>query len=491
MQTKEEKLDIIKQAILQKKSLSLNYINRNNEISSKMFCPHLLGLYRLDNQWVCIGWQLFSKKQGEPLEQERGWRTFYVESTADSSRMDCVRIHTSDWVLGEDYNPAKEALKFYEETLVRMTKYKIAWLPGDGVGNEVMEAARIVLDKLGLDAEYIHGDIGWEFWKSEGNALPDRTIEVLKNTTCALFGAITSKPREEADAELDPALKGKGFDYFSPIVKLRQMFDLHTNLRPCKTYPGNPLNFKEGIDLVIFRENTEGMYGGVEFYPLPQSVYDALSAAHPKMKRFGAAGLENIALSTRIMTRQGCARIVKAAFEYAKKENYKTVTVCDKPNVLRETGGLMIRTAREVAKEYPGIELWETNIDAQCMWLLKNPMDYGVIVAENMFGDILSDLAAQLVGGLGFAAAGNIGDKYAVFEPTHGSAPKYYGQYKVNPLATIVAAKLMLEWLGERAMAEKLDKAVAAVIKEGKARTYDMGGKTKTLEMAEAVVEKL
>ncbi len=372
-----------------------------------------------------------------------------------------------------------------------MAKYKIAWLPGDGVGNDVMEAARIVLDTLKLDAEYIHGDIGWEFWKTEGNPLPDRTIEMMKTTTCALFGAITSKPKEEAQEELIPELRGKGYDYFSPIVRLRQEFNLHTNMRPCKAYPGNPLNYKEGIDLVVFRENTEGMYGGVEFHPVPQEVFEVLKANHPKMKKFEQYGLENLAISTRIMSRQKCANIVRQAFEFAKKFNRKSVTVVDKPNVLRETGGLMLRTARQVAKEYPGIDFWETNIDAQAMWLLKNPFDYDVLAAENMFGDILSDLAAQLVGGLGFASAGNIGDNYAVFEPTHGSAPKYAGQYKVNPTAMLLTTKLMLDWLGETEMAERLESAIAEVIKEGKVRTYDMGGSNTTLEMAEEVARKL
>ena len=321
-----------------------------------------------------------------------------------------------------------------------MAKYKIAWLPGDGVGNDVMEATRIVLDALKFEADYIHGEIGWEFWRHEGEPLPSRTIDMMKKTDCALFGAITSKPKEEAAAELDENLQDKGYVYFSPIVRLRQEFNLHTNLRPCKAYPGNPLNYKEGIDLVIFRENTEGMYGGVEFHPIPEEVFNVLDKHHPKMKKFRAYGLENLAMSTRLMSRQKCANIVTRAFEYAQEHGYKTVTVVDKPNVLRETGGLMIRTARQVAKNYPQIELWETNIDAQAMWLLKNPHDYGVMVAENMFGDILSDLAAQLVGGLGFASSGNIGDTYAVFEPTHGSAPKYAGKYRVNPMAMFLTA---------------------------------------------------
>ncbi|HCW77190.1 MAG TPA: 3-isopropylmalate dehydrogenase, partial [Candidatus Marinimicrobia bacterium] len=181
-----------------------------------------------------------------------------------------------------------------------MARYKIAWLPGDGVGNEVMEAAKIVLDKINFDAEYIHGDIGWEVWKTEGDAFPQRTIEMMKSCDAGLFGAITSKPKEEAERELIPELQGKNLVYFSPIVRMRQEFNLHTNLRPCRAYPGNPLNYKDNIDIAIFRENTEGMYGGVEFFPLPQDVYDALDRNHPKMKKFKNAGLENIAMSTRI-----------------------------------------------------------------------------------------------------------------------------------------------------------------------------------------------
>ncbi len=372
-----------------------------------------------------------------------------------------------------------------------MSQYKIAWLPGDGVGNDVMEAAKIVLDALKLDADYIHGDIGWEIWRHEGDPLPQRTIDMMKETDCALFGAITSKPKEEAIEELDEGLKDKGFVYFSPIVRLRQEFNLHTNMRPCKAYSGNPLNFKEGIDLVIFRENTEGMYGGVEFHPIPETVFTVLSDNHPKMKKFEKYGLENLAMSTRIMSRQMCRNIVTQAFEFAEKYNRKSVTVVDKPNVLRETGGLMVRTAREVAKNYPDIPLWETNIDAQTMWLLKNPFDYDVLVAENMFGDIISDLAAQLVGGLGFASSANMGDNYAVFEPTHGSAPKYAGQYKVNPIAMLLTSKLMLDWLGENEMAKRLEDSVALVIKEGKVKTYDMGGNNTTLEVAEEVAKNL
>ncbi|MBD3334057.1 MAG: isocitrate/isopropylmalate dehydrogenase family protein, partial [Candidatus Eisenbacteria bacterium] len=290
-----------------------------------------------------------------------------------------------------------------------MAKYRVAWLPGDGVGVDVMNATRTVLDGVGFEAEYVHGDIGWEFWCKEGNPLPDRTLEMMRTTQCALFGAITSKPRDEAEEELEPAMKGKGHVYSSPIVRLRQEFQLFANMRPCKAFPGNPLNYRDDIDLVVFRENTEGLYVGVEFHPIPQAVRDVLQDNHKKMSAFRSVANDDMAMSVRIFTREGCRRIVRKAFEHAQEFGYKSVTVVEKPNVIRETSGLMVREARKVAKDFPGVELWEANVDAMAMWLIKNPQDYNVLVASNMFGDIVSDLCAQLVGGLGFAASGNIG----------------------------------------------------------------------------------
>jgi 3-isopropylmalate dehydrogenase len=209
------------------------------------------------------------------------------------------------------------------------------------------------------------------------------------------------------------------------------------------------------------------------------------------MAAFEGTPAEDIALSTRIFTRKGCQRIVRAAFEYAKAYGYPTVTLVEKPNVIRETSGMMVREARRISEAYPEIALWETNVDAMAMWLVKNPQDYGVIVSSNMFGDIVSDLSAQLVGGLGFAASGNIGDDFAIFEPTHGSAPKYAGMYKVNPTAMLLAIQLMLNWLGEKEPAQALEKAVAEVIEEKTVRTYDLGGDGTTLDVAEAVAARL
>jgi 3-isopropylmalate dehydrogenase len=257
------------------------------------------------------------------------------------------------------------------------------------------------------------------------------------------------------------------------------------------------------INTVIFRQNTEGLYSGVEWTNPPRNVRDAFDS-HPKMKSFATIPGEELAISTRIVTKKACERIIRAGFEYAKKFGYKNLTLCEKPNVLRETSGMMFKIARETAKEFPDIALWDTNIDAQMMWLTKNPEDYGVIVAENMFGDIISDGFAGLIGGLGFACSANIGDDAAVFEPTHGSAPKYETLQPsiVNPIAMFMSGVMMLEHIGENEIAAKIKNAVAKVIEEGKVRTYDMlklkgspdvfaKGAAATNQMTDAVIAQL
>jgi len=394
-----------------------------------------------------------------------------------------------------------------------MAKHTVVAMPGDGIGQTVLPEARRVLDAVGFDADYVPADIGWEFWINEGNALPERTVELLAKHKLGLFGAITSKPKDKAALELKPELRDKGYVYFSPIVGLRQRFNLDICIRPCRSFKGNPLNFirrtadggfeEPAVDAVIFRQNTEGLYAGLEWTNPPQQVRDAF-ALHPKFKAFADTPSEEMAVSTRVFTRNACRRIVGAAFAYAKKHGYKSVTICEKPNVLRETSGMMEEVAREVHKDYPDIEHWSTNIDAQMMWLTKSPEDYGVIVAGNMFGDIISDGYAGLVGGLGFAASGNIGEEVAVFEPTHGSAPKYatLDPPIVNPIAMILSAAMMLDHVGETDKAKKVRDAVAAVVKEGKVRPYDMmripggpdaisNGAATTTQTTDAIISKL
>jgi len=364
-------------------------------------------------------------------------------------------------------------------------KRTIVAMPGDGIGKTVLPESIKVLNAVGFNAEYVHGDIGWDFWCKEGNALPQRTIDLLAKHKIGLFGAITSKPKDAADKELDPSLKGKGLSYFSPIVGMRQHFNLDICIRPCISFRGNPLNFirNDGkgsytepiVNTVIFRQNTEGLYAGIEWTNPPANVRAAFES-HPKWKAFKDVPNEELAISTRIVTKKASKRIIRAAFEYAKKYGFKNVTICEKPNVLRETSGMMLKIAKETSKEYPGIALWDTNIDAQMMWLTKNPEDYGVIVAENMFGDIISDGFAGLVGGLGFACSANLGEDVAVFEPTHGSAPKYQelNPSIVNPIAMILSACMMLDHIGETEKGERIKKAIAKVVENGKVKTYDM-----------------
>lgn len=394
-----------------------------------------------------------------------------------------------------------------------MAKYTVVTMPGDGIGNQVLPEALRLLNAVAFDAEYIHADIGWECWRNEGNALPQRTVDLLAKHKVGLFGAITSKPKKEADAELKPELKGKGYSYFSPIVTMRQKFNLDTCIRPCISVPGNPLNFirqkpsggfeEPFVNVVVFRQNTEGLYAGVEWTDPPEQVRAAL-ASHSKFKPFANTPGPDMAISVRIITRKAAHKICKAAFDWAKKYGYKSVTICEKPNVLRETSGMMEEEAKAVAKEYPGIALWSTNIDAQTMWLTKNPEDYGVVVASNLFGDVISDAFAGLIGGLGFAASGNIGDEVAVFEPTHGSAPKYaeLDPPIVNPIAMFLSAVMLLEHVGENEKAKRIRQAINAVVKEGRVRTYDMmrlsggakaisQGAASTIQMTNAVLAKL
>lgn len=361
--------------------------------------------------------------------------------------------------------------------------YSIAWLGGDGIGPEVLDAARTVLDAIGFRAEYIPADIGWRYWCEQGNPLPERTVQVLRSTRCAMFGAITSKPASDAARELAPHLRESGRTYASPIVQMRRQFNLYANIRPGRTLLGesNP------VDVIVVRENTEGLYAGLEVHPTPQSLVGALDAAR-RAPHLRECAPEDLALSVRVTTRTGCQRIVARAFELAQSLGRKRVTLVEKANVLRATGGLMTEVARTVAERYPRIEFREAHIDTACMDLVRKPGEFDVIVAENLFGDILSDLVAGLTGGPGIAPSANIGDHYAVFEPVHGSAPDIAGRGVANPCAAVLSAAMMLEWLGERALAARLQAAVATVLARGEVRTPDLGGSDSTKRMATAII---
>lgn len=392
-------------------------------------------------------------------------------------------------------------------------EHTIVTMLGDGIGRIVLPEALRVLDAVGFKANYIHADIGWDCWVKEGNPLPQRTVELLAKHKIGLFGAITSKPKAEAEAELSPKLQGKGYVYYSPVIALRQYFNLDISIRPCRSFLGNPLNFirknAEGdyeepiIDVVIFRQNTEGLYCGIEWTNPPARVREALNT-HPRMKAFAHVPGEDLAVSLRVLSRRSCHRIITSAFDYAKRFSYKSVTISEKPNVLRETSGMMMEEAEKVSKDYPEIKLRSTNIDAQMMWLTINPEDYDVIVATNLFGDILSDAFAGLVGGLGFVCSANIGEEVAIFEPTHGSAPKYADLVPsiVNPIGMILSACMMLEYLGETEKSEHIISGLREVVAEGKVRTYDMSrlsggpdvvkqGAATTAQMTDAIIDKL
>ena len=393
-----------------------------------------------------------------------------------------------------------------------MERKNIVTMPGDGIGKTLLPEALRVLDAVGFKANYIPADIGWEYWRSEGDPLPRRTLDLLEKHKIGLFGSITSKPKDQADSELDPELKNKGYVYYSPIVGLRQHFNLDVCIRPCRTFKGNPLNFVKQLDgrmiepdinVVVFRQNTEGLYSGVEWGNPPEEVRSALET-HPKMAAFRSTSSEDMAISCRIITRKACRRIITAAFQFARRWGYKSVTICEKPNILRETSGMMREEAIRIACEFPEIPLWETNIDAQMMWLNKNPEDYGVIVTSNMFGDIISDAFSGLVGGLGFANSANIGDDCAIFEPTHGSAPKYENLKPsiVNPIAMILSACLLLDYLEETDKADRIRTAIASVVAKGNVRTYDMlrmvggpnvvaNGAASTETMTTAIIDRL
>lgn len=389
---------------------------------------------------------------------------------------------------------------------------KIVTLPGDGIGKIVLPEAIRVLNAVGFKAEYIEGDVGWKFWVKEGNPLPERTINLLEEYRVALFGAITSKPKDVATDELSPELQDRGLVYYSPIVKLRQHFKLDICIRPCKSFKGNPLNFirrtadgfeEPEIDVVIFRQNTEGLYSGVEWTNPPSEVRKALET-HTKMEAYSDVKSEDLAISVRIFSRPACRRIIREAFEYAKKFGYKSVTVAEKPNVIRETSGMMREEAKKIREDYPDVDLYFTNIDAQMMWMTKNPEDYDVIVAGNMFGDIVSDGFAGLTGGLGFARSANIGKDCAIFEPTHGSAPKYEKLKPsiVSPFAMILSASMMLDYLEEYDEAIAIRNAIARVVTEGEVRSYDMlkqkgggevlsQGAASTSEITDAIIASL
>ncbi|GAB6182558.1 isocitrate/isopropylmalate dehydrogenase family protein [Thermodesulfovibrio hydrogeniphilus] len=356
--------------------------------------------------------------------------------------------------------------------------YTITLIPGDGIGPEISEAMTKVVEATGVKINWEIQNAGEEVYLKEGTPLPDRVIESIKKNKIAIKGPITTPV-------------GTGFR--SVNVALRQELDLYACVRPCKSFKGARTRY-DNVDLVIVRENTEDLYAGIEF---KKGEADTIELIDFIEKKSGKKIRQDSGISIKPISVFGTERIVRFAFEYAKKHGRKKVTVVHKANIMKFSDGLFLEVAREVASRYPEIEFEDKIVDNMCMQLVQKPELYDVLVLPNLYGDIISDLAAGLIGGLGLAPGANIGDEYAVFEPTHGSAPKYKGLNKVNPFAIILSAVMMLRYIGETDAANKIEKAVAEIIEEGKYVTYDMKNPNDpnppvgTQEVAEALVRKI
>jgi isocitrate dehydrogenase (NAD+) len=356
--------------------------------------------------------------------------------------------------------------------------YDVTLIPGDGTGPEITEATRRVLEATGVEFNWHMRDAGLAVLEKHGTVLPEEVIQSIRETKVGLKGPITTPV-------------GKGFR--SANVALRKSLDLYANLRPAHSYPGLRSRY-ENIDLIIVRENTEDLYAGIEFQRGSAEMDELIEFI---ARTTGTKLSKDAAISFKYISVPASRRIVKFAFDYARANNRRKVTAVHKANIMKFSDGLFLQVAQEVAKEYPDIQFEDRIVDNMCMQLVQKPEIYDVLVLPNLYGDILSDLSAGLIGGLGVAPGANIGDKYAVFEPVHGSAPKYAGQNKVNPMAMMFSGVLLLRHIGEREAADRLQNAMAAVIAEGKNVTYDL--KTRpddptavgTSQVADAIIARM
>ncbi|MFC1484853.1 isocitrate/isopropylmalate dehydrogenase family protein [bacterium] len=347
-------------------------------------------------------------------------------------------------------------------------KYIVTLIPGDGIGPEITEATKLVIKATGVDIEWEQVIAGEEAVEKYGTPLPDYVIESIRKNKIALKGPITTPI-------------GSGFR--SVNVALRKKLDLYACLRPAKSLEGTKTRY-ENIDLIVVRENTEDLYAGVEYFAGSEEANKIIKLSNNKIRK-------NSAISIKPISEEATTRVVKFAFDYAVKNNRKKVTAITKANIMKCTDGLFFEVAKKVAENYPTIEYDEKLIDNMCMQLVMRPEEYDVMVLPNLYGDIISDLCAGLVGGLGMAPGANIGADAALFEPVHGSAPKYKGLNKVNPVALILSSAMMLDYMGEIEAGARVKNAVVKVLKEGKCVTYDLGGDAGTMEMAEAIAESL
>lgn len=369
-----------------------------------------------------------------------------------------------------------------------MNKFKLLLLPGDGIGNDIMFSILPIFKKININFDIKFGNIGWECWKTTGNPIPPKTWELIHWADSILLGATTSKPENEALNELQT--KNKTFQYISPIIQLRQQLNLFANVRPIFSIKNNKTQKNNNIDITIIRENTEGLYSGLDFYPLPKELLTFIKNNKNKNQPWTLDDIMDGAVSLRIITQHGIERILRFAFNWAKEHNYNLITLADKPNVTRKSGQFICNILEKVSSDYPNINYEIKNVDAIAMWLIKDPSKFQVIVSENQFGDILSDLGAGIMGGLGLAPSGNIGKLKSYFEPVHGSAPKYKNKNIVNPSAMFFSLAMLLYHHGYKKEAIKINNAVKQVIYEQKYLTYDLGGKTSTLDMSKAIIDK-
>ncbi len=360
-------------------------------------------------------------------------------------------------------------------------KLKIAVLPGDGIGVEVTYAAIPVIEALNLPVQLTFGDLGWSYWQDEGNAFPDRTWQLIAESDSVLLGAITSKPQREAKKELAAKFQKNNLNYISPIIQLRQKLDLFANVRPCFSIKDEEKKF----NFCIIRENTEGLYSGFDYYPLPEPIHDLLT----DNQRWQSIPAHEISCALRLQSQAGLSRLFEFAFQYADANGVKRVTFADKPNVLRQSSEFAREIFEKTANLYPHVNADISNVDAVALWMIRRPEEFGIIVTENMFGDILSDAGAGIMGGLGFAPSANIGLKNSYFEPVHGSGPRMK-KNSANPSAMFLSISMLLDHFGYQKQAKKINHAVTTVVNKNRWVTYDLGGNATTAEMANAIIDQ-
>lgn len=360
-------------------------------------------------------------------------------------------------------------------------KLKIAVLPGDGIGVEVTFAAIPIIEALNIPVQLTFGDLGWNYWKKEGNPLPDRTWQLIRESDSVLLGAVTSKPQREARLELAQKYQKNDLHYISPIIQLRQQLDLFANVRPCFSLISTAKPFK----FCIIRENTEGLYSGFDYFPLPDTLHQLISE-EPRWRNVHA---NEISCALRLQSKKGLLRLFEYAFHYADNNKMTRVSYADKPNVLRQSGEFAREIFEQVANQYPHIQADILNADAVALWMIRKPEEFGVIVAENMFGDILSDVGAGIMGGLGFAPSANIGEKGSYFEPVHGSGLAMK-KHEANPSAMFLSISMLLEHSGYSSQAQRIVNAVVEVVNANQWVTYDLGGKATTTDMAKAIIDQ-